>query len=96
MATENVHAPAARGCARCHKPHFSDQDALLVEAVQPLCTECHSPQTGSFGRAHLNLEVSVMRCQSCHDPHASKDPKFFKATTHAPFAARACDECHIP
>jgi hypothetical protein len=38
----------------------------------------------------------VMQCQSCHDPHASKDPKFFKSTIHPPFASRGCEECHIP
>ena len=32
---------------------------------------------------------------SCHDPHASKDPKFFKASVHPPFAARDCGTCHV-
>jgi cytochrome c5 len=68
----------------------------MAQAIQPMCTECHSPQRGNFGKAHLNIDASVMQCQGCHDPHASKDPKFFKATSHAPFAARGCDECHIP
>jgi hypothetical protein len=36
-----------------------------------------------------------MDCVSCHDPHASKDPKLFRAEAHAPFAARACEECHV-
>ncbi len=35
-----------------------------------------------------------MDCVSCHDPHYSKDPKFFKARQHAPFAGRQCDACH--
>jgi hypothetical protein len=37
----------------------------------------------------------VMNCRNCHDPHASKDPKFFKSVVHAPFAGRSCEECHI-
>jgi hypothetical protein len=35
-----------------------------------------------------------MSCISCHDPHSSKDPKFFKEVGHAPFTARNCDSCH--
>ena len=35
-----------------------------------------------------------MACASCHDPHASKDPKLFKPVGHAPFMARQCEACH--
>ena len=45
--------------------------------------------------AHIYIDASVMNCRSCHDPHASKDPKFFKENVHAPFAGRSCDDCHI-
>ena len=45
--------------------------------------------------AHLGLDAGVIHCMSCHDPHASKDPKFFKAQIHPPFAARDCDSCHV-
>ena len=79
LEKDKAHPPAARDCTRCHKPHFSAQDSLMVQPVQ----------------AHLNIEVSVMRCQSCHDPHASKDPKFFKTAVHPPFASGGCEECHI-
>jgi hypothetical protein len=36
-----------------------------------------------------------MNCKSCHDPHASKDPKFFKGVVHPPFAGRSCEDCHL-
>jgi hypothetical protein len=36
-----------------------------------------------------------MDCRKCHDPHASKDLKFFKPYMHAPFAGRSCEDCHI-
>jgi hypothetical protein len=36
-----------------------------------------------------------MDCRKCHEPHASRDPKFFKENLHAPFGGRSCDECHI-
>ncbi|MGZ6395875.1 MAG: cytochrome c3 family protein, partial [Pseudobdellovibrionaceae bacterium] len=41
------------------------------------------------------IEAAVMDCRTCHDPHASKDPKFFKAFIHPPFAGRSCEDCHI-
>jgi predicted CXXCH cytochrome family protein len=96
LEKEKPHSPATRGCERCHVPHFSKQESLLAQAIQPTCLECHSPTRGNFGKAHLNIDANVMDCKSCHDPHASKDPKFFKADVHAPFAARSCEECHIP
>jgi len=37
----------------------------------------------------------VVACMSCHDPHASKDPKFFKSNVHPPFDARDCETCHL-
>ena len=48
-----------------------------------------------FTTAHLGIDPKVVRCVSCHDPHASKDAKLFKANQHAPFAARQCDACHL-
>ena len=95
MEKEKAHPPALRDCTRCHMPHTSKQDSLLSQTVQPLCGECHNLQAASFGKAHLNIDASAMDCRYCHAPHASKDPQFFKETVHPPFAARACDECHI-
>ncbi len=43
----------------------------------------------------LGLAPGTIHCMSCHEPHASKDPKFFKASVHPPFAARDCDTCHV-
>jgi predicted CXXCH cytochrome family protein len=96
MEKDNAHQPAARDCLRCHKPHSSAQDTLLIQAIQPTCLECHNPARATFSKAHLNIEATVMDCRKCHDPHASKDPKFFKANLHMPFGARSCDACHIP
>jgi predicted CXXCH cytochrome family protein len=96
MEKQNAHQPAARDCQRCHKPHSSTQDSLLIQAIQPTCLECHNPQRATFSKAHLGIDANVIDCRKCHDPHASKDPKFFKTNIHMPFGARACDECHIP
>jgi hypothetical protein len=48
-----------------------------------------------FANAHINIDSAIIDCKSCHDPHASKDPKFFKVNIHPPFAARSCEDCHV-
>jgi predicted CXXCH cytochrome family protein len=95
LEKEKAHQPAARNCERCHKPHFSEERALINQKIQPLCGECHDYKKPSFAKSHLGIDPQVMDCRVCHEPHASKDPKFFKAYMHAPFAGRACEECHI-
>jgi hypothetical protein len=60
-----------------------------------LCGECHDTKAAAFSAAHLGIDPAVMDCVSCHDPHASKDPKLFKSQVHAPFAGRSCEECHV-
>jgi predicted CXXCH cytochrome family protein len=95
METERVHPPAARDCLRCHLPHFSVEASLLAQPLQTQCTECHEADRDSFRDAHLAIDASVMNCVSCHTPHTSKDPKFFKTKVHGPFAVRTCDPCHI-
>ena len=96
LEKEKAHQPAGRDCEKCHRPHFSPQESLMSEAIQPLCTGCHNPQKPTFGKAHLNIEASAMDCRHCHDPHASKDPKLFQDTIHMPFGARSCTDCHLP
>ena len=95
MGKEKAHQPAARDCLKCHKPHFSAEIDLLTQKIQPLCGECHDAKGTSFAKAHISIEASVMNCKNCHDPHASKDPKFFKGVVHAPFGGRSCEDCHI-
>ena len=82
-------------CQTCHKPHFAAQRALLVEPVQSICAQCHEVGKAPFAKAHLGINPADMDCMSCHNPHASKDPKFFKDVIHPPFAGRTCDDCHI-
>jgi predicted CXXCH cytochrome family protein len=95
MGKETVHPPAAGDCLVCHRPHGSPGESLLAQAVSEICSQCHDVKADSFKRAHIYIDASVMNCRNCHDPHASKDPKFFKENVHAPFAGRSCDDCHI-
>jgi len=82
-------------CQTCHKPHFSAELALIVEPIQPLCGKCHDYKEISFNNAHINISSVAMDCRNCHAPHTSKDPKFFKAELHKPFAERTCKDCHV-
>jgi Zn-finger protein len=43
----------------------------------------------------INIDAAVIDCRNCHNPHASKDPQYFKDEVHSPFAGRSCDDCHI-
>jgi predicted CXXCH cytochrome family protein len=92
---EKSHRPAQRDCGKCHGPHASSNRFLLDQPLQALCGECHDLKGAPFTKAHLGISPTAMSCTSCHDPHTSKDPKFFKENVHPPFAARSCDECHI-
>jgi hypothetical protein len=68
---------------------------LLVKPVRTLCGDCHDVKAAAFGDAHLHIDPAVMHCERCHDPHASKQPHFFKSTLHPPFEAKTCEDCHL-
>lgn len=94
MDTERVHSPAGRDCLRCHSSHMAERGYLLSKPIAELCGECHNLDDDSFRGAHNGIEAAAMDCRTCHEPHASTDPKFFKPTLHPPFAERSCDPCH--
>ena len=68
---------------------------MLSQKQNTLCAECHELADESFTRLHAGVDAAVMNCVTCHNPHTSKDPKYFKSVVHAPFAARSCDACHV-
>ena len=95
MANEREHAPAGQDCLTCHQAHFAEVKPLLNEPQHQLCAQCHETDDDSFKKAHIGIKAEVMNCVQCHNPHASKDPQFFKDVMHAPFAARTCEPCHV-
>jgi predicted CXXCH cytochrome family protein len=95
MGKENVHSPAEGNCLTCHLPHVSPQLSLIVQPILELCGNCHDFARTSFVKSHLGIDPKQTDCRHCHNPHTSKDPKFFKDVMHPPFAARTCETCHI-
>jgi predicted CXXCH cytochrome family protein len=65
-----LHTPAAKGdCLKCHDPHQSDHQYLLLEAPRQICIPCHSgPKV-----LELPAHQEPGECLTCHNPHLGKD-----------------------
>lgn len=79
------------GCIECHSPHSSPEKKLLVTNGRELCLTCHNETIETENRNITNIgklldENKVQhralrkKCTSCHDPHASKNNNFLKAS----------------
>jgi len=74
------HAPAAEDCMLCHRPHGSNQPALLRKRPPQLCQECHSPSghpSYSYDGSKLpnSAFLGVKGCLNCHSQvHGSNHP----------------------
>lgn len=77
------HPPVLEDCALCHRPHGSNQQALLTQRVPQLCQSCHS----SVGHrslvmdpnrrpSEINAEFQFLNaCLNCHAlVHGSNHP----------------------
>ena len=93
MARPHVHAAAdGDACDSCHQPtatpHPQKGRKTFALSQQPpaLCTDCHE----SFGsKKHVHAPVAVGDCTTCHDPHASVEPKLLTEP-----AGSLCGLCH--
>jgi len=67
-----LHTPAAKGdCLKCHDPHQSKYQYLLLEAPRLICIPCHSgPKI-----MELSAHKDPSECLTCHNPHLGKDRK---------------------
>jgi len=68
-----VHAPAAQDCLKCHDPHTSANEHLLLKTAsggkaENLCLGCHEQgvKVPDKGSRHAALD---MGCDSCHVTH---------------------------
>ena len=86
------HAPVIDDCSTCHDPHGTDFEAMLVEAGDQICLQCHD--AGDTDAAHP-IPVSRADCRTCHDAHGSEGAHMLRgATRHVPFEEGSCDACH--
>jgi len=95
-----IHAPAVQDCLKCHDPHVSANDHLLLKPMsggkdENLCLSCHDkglnvPEKGS---RHAALD---MGCDACHVTHKlgemGKQEFDFHLTKAAPELCRGCHD----
>jgi predicted CXXCH cytochrome family protein len=91
VAGKSVHA-ATESCDACHEavvtPHPQAGKATfkLTQSEPALCADCHD----AFGKkGHVHEPVAQGSCSTCHDPHASQQPKLLLAAQGS-----LCGDCH--
>jgi cytochrome c1 len=67
----------------------------MVRPVRTLCADCHDVTDAAFGTAHIQIDPAQVKCERCHDAHASKEEHFFKSNVHPPFGMNSCQDCHL-
>ncbi|MCK5125518.1 MAG: cytochrome c3 family protein [candidate division Zixibacteria bacterium] len=94
----NAYAVEGNGCLSCHDPHGSENDKLLKQSGEELCSSCHMTPPG-----HLNLPAlhgpirDIENCVACHSAvhgsftsHKLLDP-FLQSRLGSP---QDCNQCH--
>jgi predicted CXXCH cytochrome family protein len=80
-------------CTYCHNPHASERKSLTRKDIKVLCLSCHPKMAARLKENagdYLHPEVAKGNCTSCHDPHSSSLPHFYKADV-----LLLCTKCHI-
>lgn len=94
-AKKVVHA-VADDCTNCHASKSGG--GPLSDKTNGLCLSCHTLEDEALSKAHLGAtKIEKTLCWSCHDPHASNNPKLIRDQGgHSPFADKMCEMCHEP
>jgi predicted CXXCH cytochrome family protein len=91
LVGKNVHPPA-EGCDTCHEstatphPQKGKKTFKLTQEPPELCTACHDA-IGTKSDVHPPAKEGM--CTTCHDPHASNEPKLLVAPMK-----ELCTTCH--
>ncbi len=92
LKKREVHPALSSGCTSCHNPHGSAARKYLPAEGTSLCFTCHpaikSKITPSGQVVHQPIR-SQRACTSCHDPHASDEPKLLPKV-----GQDLCLDCH--
>jgi predicted CXXCH cytochrome family protein len=91
-----------RACLECHNPHASNQEYVLKQPAQDLCTGCHvagqkrRPQTAQGGASMLEITAASMRDKDTNQQDEHTDRQYLKLSSkyvHEP-AKKSCLVCH--
>jgi len=92
---EFVHKPVGDGeCLKCHRPHYSREENLLLADSPAICEGCHEKENKVFMQRHGNIPFRDGNCTSCHESHSSKNKGLLHKILHKPFEDSRCIECH--
>ena len=72
-------------CSKCHNRSSSN---FLVTEKKKLCLTCHKEEL--FDGKFVHGPVAVRACNTCHDPHQSKNRKLLLEDNK-----KLCELCHI-
>lgn len=80
-------------CTYCHTPHASERKDLVRKDDRTICLSCHPKMAARLKEKagkYLHPEVVKGNCTSCHDPHSSSLPYFYRADI-----LLLCTKCHV-
>jgi DmsE family decaheme c-type cytochrome len=84
------HGLSTVACVRCHSPHGSTRESLLVRETPGLCYECHPNARAEFALNERHpVEQGGIDCQDCHDPHGRSQRSVLGG-----FKQEMCLRCH--
>ena len=81
------------GCLACHEAHSSSNSPILKAESVLLCQGCHAESARKMkhpvGKNLSDPNGGYLRCASCHNPHGTQYPLFFRALSD-----ELCVGCH--
>lgn len=73
-----LHGPAAVGdCLKCHGPHSTEEQNLLLKPLTELCDTCHI-EARTSSKLHVTSRTKGISCPDCHDPHGGSNRFFLR------------------
>ena len=94
LIAAHEHPPFAKHqCEKCHQNPQDGKVRLAAASVSELCEGCHTKFQERYEKStikHTFLEIDEDSCITCHQPHASGEPKLLKARV-----TTLCNGCHV-
>ena len=91
QAGSSQHQPVVDGqCTKCHSPHQSKLNSLLLAKSPDLCVACHVDLKTKMTE-EISHSPAERNCQRCHQPHSGSIDKLLTMPLQT-----LCSECHEP